>query len=633
MGGITSIANYLVSNPWIVIVIFLLYCFIYALSVLFSGPKPGRNPFSVAHVRPPPPLVTDRKLRKKVLKQKFRPDLVPENIDAIIIGSGIGGLSTAVLLGRAGYKVLVLEQHSQAGGCCHTFVDKGFEFDTGIHYVGKMNARDMTRVLVDQITEGQVVWEPMDQEFDAVAIGNPEKAKWYTMASGSKEIFAAHLEKQFPTEKVAIAKFMQLLHDSDGAYLGVMIPKMVPRWVAQIAIKTGIYQLVMRKYMKLCRLTVKDALDELTDNAEFKAVASYIFGDLGVVPSELSVINYASLINHYIPGAFYPYGGPSEIAYQIIPIIEKYGGHVLTGATVTQILMNDNGRAHGVRLTEKGDSFEVFARKIISDAGIINTYKHLLPKEVAVKAPLYRYIREVGPSISYVTVFAGMNESSAELGLKKQNTWAFLNVDYEKDLEDFKSKSMEEVAEMECPIMYISCPSAKDSSYDERFPGKSVLLMITLLPWEWTKKWQEGRVKHRGEEYNAIKMKLGQQMWRQVEQLYPNVEGKLEYLDVGTPLSNKYYLGQPEGEMYGLEHNIRRYEPDISMHLRAESGIPGLYLSGQDLISAGFSGALHAGLVTASSILHRNLLNDLTAVTKETRKLLKLTVDRSKKSD
>ena len=56
---------------------------------------------------------------------------------------------------------------------------------------------------------------------------------------------------------------------------------------------------------------------------------------------------------------------------------------------------------------------------------------------------------------------------------------------------------------------------------------------------------------------------------------------QLEYIDVGTPVSNKHYLGQPEGEMYGLEHNIRRYEPDISMQLRAHSGIPGLYLTGE----------------------------------------------------
>lgn len=56
---------------------------------------------------------------------------VPENLDAIIIGSGIGGLGLAVLLAKVGKKVLVLEQHDRAGGCCHTFTEKGFEFDVG----------------------------------------------------------------------------------------------------------------------------------------------------------------------------------------------------------------------------------------------------------------------------------------------------------------------------------------------------------------------------------------------------------------------------------------------------------------------------------------------------------------------
>lgn len=56
---------------------------------------------------------------------------VPENLDAIIIGSGVGGLGLAVLLAKVGKKVLVLEQHDRAGGCCHTFTEKGFEFDVG----------------------------------------------------------------------------------------------------------------------------------------------------------------------------------------------------------------------------------------------------------------------------------------------------------------------------------------------------------------------------------------------------------------------------------------------------------------------------------------------------------------------
>lgn len=85
----------------------------------------GANPFAFDCRRSPEPPVLDQAERDKVIKQGFVARKVPENLDAIVIGSGIGGMSAAALLAKAGKKVLVLEQHDQAGGCCHTFIDKG----------------------------------------------------------------------------------------------------------------------------------------------------------------------------------------------------------------------------------------------------------------------------------------------------------------------------------------------------------------------------------------------------------------------------------------------------------------------------------------------------------------------------
>lgn len=85
----------------------------------------GANPFAFDCRRSPEPPVLDQAERDKVIKQGFVARKIPENLDAIVIGSGIGGMSAAALLAKAGKKVLVLEQHDQAGGCCHTFIDKG----------------------------------------------------------------------------------------------------------------------------------------------------------------------------------------------------------------------------------------------------------------------------------------------------------------------------------------------------------------------------------------------------------------------------------------------------------------------------------------------------------------------------
>uniref|UniRef100_A0A803YBK6 All-trans-retinol 13,14-reductase n=1 Tax=Meleagris gallopavo TaxID=9103 RepID=A0A803YBK6_MELGA len=89
------------------------------------------NPFAHPPSRPPRPLVTDQHVRNRVLRRGFSAARVPQDLDAVVIGSGIGGLAAACILAKVGKRVLVLEQHDQAGGCCHTFQERGSEFDVG----------------------------------------------------------------------------------------------------------------------------------------------------------------------------------------------------------------------------------------------------------------------------------------------------------------------------------------------------------------------------------------------------------------------------------------------------------------------------------------------------------------------
>ncbi|XP_042749281.1 all-trans-retinol 13,14-reductase-like, partial [Lagopus leucura] len=163
------------------------------------------NPFAHPAPRSPRPLVTDQHTRNRVLRRGFSAARVPQDLDAVVIGSGIGGLAAACILAKVGKRVLVLEQHDQAGGCCHTFQERGNEFDVGIHYVGQMHEGSMLRVLLDQLTDGQLCWQRLPDPYDEVTLG----PRCYQLRAG-KAAFVAALEEQFPEEKAAIREFMRL---------------------------------------------------------------------------------------------------------------------------------------------------------------------------------------------------------------------------------------------------------------------------------------------------------------------------------------------------------------------------------------------------------------------------------------
>ena len=344
----------------------------------------------------------------------------------------------------------------------------------------------------------------------------------------------------------------------------------------------------------------------------------------GTAPKEAPFLMHAMLTRHFMYGGYYPKGGSSEIAFQIIPTIEKSGGRVLVRAPIREILLNDaRDRVVGVQVKKGHNVFDILAPIVISDAGLTNTAHTLLPEEVGKGCGLVAMANRLRPGMSLLTVFIGLDGSAEELGLKASNVWAFNDSDLQNQLDKYISLAADEAVKIPPPLLFISFPSTKDPTFAERFPGKSTCEIVTVSPHRWFKDWEKERVMHRGEDYQGIKLAIGRQAWGQVLEMFPRLESHEEYFDVGTSLSNQYYLASHSGEVYGVDHTLERFSLETMARLRPQTALEGLYLTGQDVMVCGFSGALHGGVFTASAILQRNLMAEVASVRKELQNLKK----------
>ena len=363
---------------------------------------------------------------------------------------------------------------------------------------------------------------------------------------------------------------------------------------------------LLRKYLckddfKMIEETALETIQRFTKNKDLQAMLLGQFGNYGVVPSKAPFYMHMMVHKHYLEGATFPKGGSSEIARKIIPTIERNGGKVFVRRAVENIIIK-NGRAVGVKMVS-GE--EIFAKTIISAAGVPLTYDRFLPKEL-VPEDLIKKIKSLGMSeMAFLNAFIGMDGSPEELGLSSNNIWQLPHGDFDKLIADYDKDP--ENAPM---FMFIGCPCAKDSTWNERFPGKSNCVILTKAHYLEYKKWEDQPPGKRDEEYNKKKQKF---MDRALEEglyrHYPKTKGRVTIQEVGTPITFNHYLGNLEGASYGMAVKKERFLEDD--WLTPKTHIPGLYLTGQDVTTLGVMGAWASGIMTAHMVLGYGHVLDL----------------------
>jgi len=315
----------------------------------------------------------------------------------------------------------------------------------------------------------------------------------------------------------------------------------------------------------------------------------------------------------------------------------RNGGHVFVRAPVSKIMVA-KGRACGV--VARGVDMRAKVA-VVSGAGFRNTFgcadgdaigrvPLVSPEEGGVKiremlqgksthpssavtgastgAVMEQPKDKVGASVAMVYLFVGLDRSDEELNIKAQNIWALKDWNHNAAMKaylkmDLPSDGSRLPFLKDLPCVFLASSSAKDGDWARRHPNKAAMEVLAPIRPEWFAPWAGTKLGNRGDSYKQFKNKWRDLLLKALYEHYPQTEGRVAFTDIGTPLSNDFYLASIKGEVYALENSAKRFlSSDALVALHPETPLPGLYMTGQDTATVGVVSALFSGLFTACRI-------------------------------
>jgi all-trans-retinol 13,14-reductase len=477
----------------------------------------------------------------------------PSDYDAIIIGSGLGGLSCGAAFARQGFRPLVLEQHDKPGGYATAFARPGgFLFDVSLHST-TVGERDGVFNLLQgfpEITELEFV--PHPTLFRSLYPDHDLR-----VTQRKPEAFVAQLTGLFPDEGRGIAG---LFDDMRG--LARDIGRLSSAGGAVDMSRFSVdFPFLARYHDK----TWGEMVDVHIRDPKLKGLVSAQWAYYGLPPSKLSCFYYAFPFLGYLShGGFYPKGRSQDISDAFARYIRAHGGVVKLNARVRSIDVKNNA-ASGVTTT---DGTTYTSKVVVSNANAFDTFRTMIG-DSAVLADYEAAWQSYSVSLSCFQVFLGLKEDLVgKLGIPDSEI--FLESSYDPEAGYAHALAAD-----------IERGGAAVTLYDNIFrgyspAGKNTVNLLALQGYRpWEKFEEDYRAGNKGA-YREEKERLA--LIQKVEEaLLPGLSGAIEVMEIGTPLTNVRYTSNYRGAVYGWDQTVNN---SGSRRIGHTTPIKNLYLAG-----------------------------------------------------
>lgn len=505
-----------------------------------------------------------------------------EQFDTIIVGSGVGGLATAICLARAGQKVLVLEQHYVPGGWSHSFTLNGQRFSPGVHYVGYIDEGQSTNELYRGlgIANDMIFFRMNKKGYEHCIINN----ETFDLPAGVENL-NKYLAARFPKEEKNIREYLTLIQRVNFELL--LIPKLKGFWQKiTVPFRT-------KHFGKFALFPLKRVIGWHIKDPLLKAVLNIQCGDHGLPPNKACFPVHCSVMGHYFDGGFYPMGGGGGIVKAMTNGLKRHGGEVRLKQNVEKIII-ENKKAIGVTL-KNGQT--LFAKNIVSNADPSVTYLNLVGKSYLSNS-LINKLNKTKYSVTSLILFLTLDIDVTQFGIDSGNIWMMKDENDDANFDDLMNNDI--VAGDLFPAVFISCTTMKDPvSFNGRYHNFEI---VTYVNYDNLSEFN-GMEDYHNPEYIIFKEKVINKLLNNIEKVIPGAKQNLVQVELGTPKTNEFYVNSTRGSVYGTEKTLNQVGP---FSYKNKSEIENLFLCGASTLSHGVGGATHSGIAAAAIILGCN---------------------------